>query len=194
MADHCGKCCHLEWNNKERYSSRDKYWCKEKRRYVEPTESSCYYYLEDKSKNNDGGYTPSGCYITTIVVEILGYDDNCELLYILRNFRDNMLKTNINYLPILFHYDVIGPIICEYIKLEKNKYRLCLGLLEHFLIPCVELIKENKIEEAISVYTNMVNHLKDNYEIAEITITIPDEYQLEDIGKGRIRQPKTSEN
>jgi len=192
MADHCGNCCHLDWNNKEKYSSRDKYWCKDKKRYVEPTDTSCDYFLKDRSKPNDGGYTPSGCYITTIIVDILGYEDNCEVLNVLRNFRDNVLKTNIKYLPLLFEYDIIGPIICEYIKSEKNNEQLCLGLLKHFLIPCVNLIKENKFEEAVEVYRNLVLHLRSNYEIILTDIIIPDDYSIEDIGKGRIRQPKTS--
>lgn len=193
MADNCGKCLYVEWDNKERYTSKDRYWCKEKCRYVEPTDTSCYAFMEDKSKQNDGGYQPSGCYITTIVVDILGYEDNCEVLNVLRNFRDTTLKANVDYLPLLFEYDKIGPIITEHIRKEKNNFILCAGLLKHFLIPCTKAIKEEKIEEAIKIYQNMVIHLNDTYDLPSINITIPENYDLETLGKARVRHIKTSE-
>lgn len=191
----CGECLKVDLNNKSRYD--DKYYCREKCRYVSLSDGEANYcrsFSYNGGNKSTDGYTPSGCYITTIVVDILGYEDNCEVLQVLRNFRENYLKTNIEYLPLLFEYDIVGPLIAKYIKLEKNKYQLCLNLMKYFLLPCVHLIKEEKYKEAIEVYKNMVLHLKDNYDIVDITITIPDEYRLEDVGKGRIRQPKTSEN
>lgn len=196
MAEICGECLYLDFNNKDGYSSKDKYYCNEMHRYVEPTDRACRYYSYDKSHNNDknkGGYQPSGCYITTIIVEILGYEDNCEVLNILRNFRDTTLKTNIDYLPLLFEYDKVGPIICEHIRNEKNNERFCLGLLQYFLIPCVQAIKEEKTEEAISIYQNMVMYLNDIFDLPSIEIKAPESYDLETLGKGRIRQIKTSE-
>ena len=44
MADICGECLKLDWNNKEKYSSRAKYSCNELRKYVEPTDRACRYY------------------------------------------------------------------------------------------------------------------------------------------------------
>lgn len=184
----CSQCIYVEWDNKERYTSKDRYWCKDMRRYVEKTDRACKYFVLDESKKNDGGYQPSGCYITTIIVEILGYEDNCEVLNVLRNFRDTTLKTNIDYLPLLFEYDKVGPIICECLKNEKNNYRFCLGLLEHFLIPCVKAIKEEKIEEAINIYQNMVMYLNDEFNLPTIEIKAPESYDLETLGKGRIRK------
>lgn len=190
--DKCAKCLNLEWDNKERYTSIDRYWCKEKRRYVEPTDSSCYYFLEDKSKSQSGGYQQSGCYITTIVVNILGYADDCELLTTLRSFRDNILKLNPDYLPILIEYDRVGPIISEYLRM-KNDQKFCLELVQNFLIPCTKLIQEGHVEAAVETYKNMVLFLKETFEIPELVIETTVDIDLETLGKGRIRQPKTSE-
>lgn len=190
--DKCAKCLNLEWDNKERYTSTDRYWCKEKRKYVEPTDSSCYYFLEDKSKSTSGGYQQSGCYITTIVVNILGYADDCELLTTLRSFRDNTLKLNPDYLPILFEYDRIGPVISKYLR-QQNNQKFCLELVQNFLIPCTKLIQEEKVEDAVEIYRNMVLFLKETFEIPELVVDASVEYNLENLGKGRIRQPKTSE-
>ena len=123
MAEFCGDCIHLDWNNKERYTSIDRYYCDLKGKYVETKDYSCWSYSEDKNrtKGNDNSYTPSGCYITTIVCNILAYDDNCELLTILRDFRDNYLKTNHNYIPLLLEYDKIGPLISEEINKINTK-------------------------------------------------------------------------
>ena len=118
MVKSCGECLYLDWNNKEKWTSKDRYWCRERRRYVETTDRACNYAMEDKSKNSNTGYTRAGadCYITTMVVDILGYDDNCELLQTLRSFRENYLRTHIEYLPLLVQYDVVGPLISKYIK------------------------------------------------------------------------------
>ena len=202
MADMCGQCLNIDWDNKEQHTSRVRYYCNEMRKYVEPKDSSCRYFDEDKSitQNDSGGfqqsgikYNQSGCYITTIIVNILGYPDDCELLTVLRNFRDNTLKTNINYLPLLFEYDRIGPIITNYIIREKNNHIFALGLLNHFLLPCTYAIKQNNIEEAIEIYKNMVMYLNDTFNLPTIEIKNPTTYDLETLGKGRIRQPKTSE-
>jgi len=194
--DLCGECLKLDWSNKERYSSKDRYYCKERYRYVEPTNRACSYFSYNKGlnqKSNNGSYTPSGCYITTIVCDILGYPDNCELLTLLRNFRDNTLKYDPNYLSILLEYDIIGPTISKRIKAEKNHYGLALGLLNHFLIPVANYIKSGDVESAVEAYTNMVNYLRDDFELPNYFINVNHDIDYETLGKGRIRDLKTSE-
>ena len=189
----CAQCVHLEWNNKEKYSSVERYWCKELHRYKE-TEDKCRYFVLDKSQKNTGGYKPGGCYITTIVCDILGYEDNCELLEVLRNFRDNYLKLHVEYLPILFEYDKIGPLISEHILKEKNNYPFALGLMKYFLIPCANKIKEENYDSAINIYKNLVIYLNDEFNLPNIVIDTNEEVDLKVIGKGRVRKLKESEN
>jgi len=184
----CGECINIDWKSKSSYIDNS-YWCSELKKYVKPTDYSCRYFVQDKSQKVES----SGCYITTIVCDILGYEDNCELLQLLRKFRDTTLKTNAEYLPLLFEYDTIGPVISECIKNEKNNDVIALGLLKHFLLPCAKLIKEEKIEEAIDVYKNMVTYLHDEFNLSYMDIVIPKEFDYETLGKGRIRNLKTSE-
>lgn len=195
MADYCGECGHLDYNNKERYTSRDRYYCNYQHKYVELTDKGCYKFMKDpsKCKSSSGSYTPSGCFITTIVCGILGYEDNCELLCILRNFRDTTLKADPKYLELLLEYDSIGPRISAEIENEANNKVLCLGLLTYFLIPCANAIKEGNIEEAVAIYKNMVVQLHDDYNLPVIKVNTNQPYDLETLGKARIRQPKTSE-
>ena len=195
MADFCGECAHLDWNNKERYTSRDRYYCDYQHKYVELTEKGCYKFMKDpkKCKSDSGTYTPSGCYITTIICDVLGYSDDCEILNTLRNFRDTVLKRDENNLSLLLEYDFIGPQISEYILREENNKEFCFGLLNHFLIPCTEAIITGTHDEAIAIYKNMVVYLNDEFNLPSVSIDTNQEYDLETLGKGRIRQPKTSE-
>lgn len=188
-------CCDCEELNrkdeyKEWFSSETKYKCKTCWEYKKLTDPACRYFKP--LKKDTGSYTPSGCFITTIVCNILGYEDDCELLTLLRDFRDNTLKANPEYIPILLQYDQIGPLISEGIQKEPNHDRLCLGLMTYFLLPCANAIKEGNIPEAVAIYQNMVVQLSGDFEIPITNISATQDYDLETIGKGRIRTPQTS--
>lgn len=189
---YCCDCEELNRNDtyKPWFSDETKYKCKVCYEYKSLTDPACRFIKP--LKKDTGSYTPSGCFITTIVCNILGYEDNCELLTLLRDFRDNTLKTNPEYIPILLQYDKIGPLISEGIQKEPNHDRLCLGLMTYFLIPCANAIKEGNISEAVEIYQNMVVQLSGDFEIPITSISASEDYDLETIGKGRIRTPQTS--
>ena len=193
MSQVCSQCLNLDFTNKEKYCSKDRYWCKKRHEYREPGEIICPYdfiYNPNCNKAPKDGYTPSGCYITTIVCNVLGYSDDCELLTTLRNFRDNFLKLNINYLPLLLEYDIVGPKISEEIINIPDNYNFCLNLMKNFLLPCASYINNNNFDVAINTYQNMVLYLMKKFGITHpIITTIPDNYDLNNIGKGRIRKP-----
>lgn len=196
MAEICGNCLMLDWSNKEKYSSKDKYWCKEQRRYVESTDRSCRYYSYDKSSNknnSNSGYTSTGCSFSTIVRDILGYADNCELLNLLREFRENILKQNLQFLPILLEYDQISPLINEKIKVDENNYKFSLEFVQKFLSPFAIEFKNGNTENALLIYQNMFSYLKTTFGFDNITIDLNASYDLETLGKGRIRKLNTSE-
>lgn len=180
----CGQCIKLDWSNKERYTCKDKYWCKEGRGYKEPTDRACSYdfVLDESKKPKD-----SDCFITTVVCNILGYNDDCEVLTVLRDFRENFLKKDDEYIPLLLEYDQIGPKISYLIAKEKDNFRQAAGLLKFFLQPCVKKIKERKYEEAIDIYRTMVMHLKDSYGLEEEEIEIPEIIDIKNLGKARKR-------
>ncbi len=194
MAEYCGQCAHLDLKNKESYTTRDRYYCDKCHRYQELTEKACYNFLRNPSQGKEtGGYTPSGCYITTIVVNTLGYDDNCTLLNILRDFRDRVLKVSPEYISILMEYDIVGPMISERIQNHPCKMSLSMALMERYLIPCVDLIKNKMYKEAIATYTEMVEMLKTLFQLKDYqspTKVDISSLDYETLGKGRIRTPK----
>lgn len=195
MADMCGQCLNIDWSNKEQYTSRNRYYCDEMRKYVDPKDSACGYFDEDKSKTKEQieGFTPSGCSYSVIIRDILGYPDNCEMLNLFRNFRENYLKKNNAYIPLLLEYDQISPIICKHLENCEDKINYSLRLMQNFLIPCSYSIKSGNNEEAIAIYQNFWNSLKTKFGLENTKIELNDNYNLETLGKGRIRQPKTSE-
>ena len=195
MADICGECLYLDYGNKERYSSKDKYYCNEMRRYVEPSDRACRYYSYDRGHNekNNGGYTPSGCSFSVIIRDILGFADNCEMLNMLRNFRENILKKNENFIPILIEYDQISPLIAKRLPEDENNYSYCLRFFQNFLLPFAYSFKNNDMESALQIYKNMFGALKEKFGFENIEINLNTPYNLETLGKGRVRELKANE-
>ena len=153
MADVCAKCAYLNWNNKSSRSV-ECYWCKEVGRYVEPTERACRYYIEKPKQTN------SGCFITTVVVDILGYDDDCYILQTLRKFRDKFLQINSEYHNLLLTYDAIGPLISENLRNSDSKEEISLLVSQYYLLPICRYIESGDYYSAISSYIKMVKFLQ----------------------------------
>ena len=187
MADKCGTCLNL--NLKEKSAYGDKYWCRERKNYFEVSDYACSYYNEDPNRVRNS----SDCYITTIICNVLGYDDNCELLNTLRDFRDNYLKAHPEYYDLLLEYDITGPQISHCIFADENKYPLALIISQAYLVPCANYIKNGNFEEAITIYKNMVHHLMQCYNIAPVKInkramTI----DMDLLGKARTRHQRVN--
>ena len=138
--------------------------------------SSCRYYRE--SNKSDKQYESdferledksSNCYITTIVVDILGYDDNCDYLNTLRFFRDNVLQKDDKYISLLKDYDVYGPIIASELSLLENDRRFltATAMFQGFIIPTCNAIMKYDYTKAIDMYIYMVLYLKDILSIEE---------------------------
>ena len=106
-------CTYYRWNGG---SFTGDYWCDKNDKRVDSDTYSKYcrgYYYSDcpvyKRSDSSGG-----CFITTIVCNVLGKSDDDKVLNNLRYFRDNVLKKDECYRYILIDYDNIGPVIaCE---------------------------------------------------------------------------------
>lgn len=184
----CAHCNNLNMGDKKTdYYGKDMYFCKENRTYIKLDSHICSSIKADsKIINSYGSYNPSGCYITTIVCDILGYPDDCELLNTLRDFRDNYMKKNNYQIPLLQQYDELGPHISKGIYNDPNRDIVALDLLKYNLIPCAEEIKNKNYDAAISIYTNMVDELNDIYNLNSIEVDYDKPYDIETLGKARV--------
>ena len=134
-------------------------------------------------------YGPSsgGCFITTIVCDILNKEDSCKVMMTLRNFRDNVLQKDKKYFEILKNYDVIGPVIAKKILNEENKSQMAKVIYVYELLPVVKLINEKKYNEAISSYSIMTKRLMHHYNLDGMCDVV--EYDVTDatkLGHGKL--------
>ena len=182
MANFCSECALYDSNGTPKWG--DEHYCSKKGKYLKPTTSACSSFVKNNAKE---GYQRAGCYITTIVCNILGYPDDCNLLVTLKDFRENYLKQNSEYLPLLIEYDQIGPIISDSIVNDPDAKITAIENTRNFLIPCVEAIKAGNLDKAIEIYKSLVLLLKLKYALLRTPIDYTISEPLEILGKGRIR-------
>lgn len=182
MANLCGECA--LYDSKGTVKWGNEHYCEKEGKYYPPTKQACSSFIKNNQKE---GYQRAGCYITTIVCNILGYADDCELLNILRDFRENYLKQNSEYLPLLIEYDQIGPIISNAISNDPDAIIAAIETTRNFLIPCVQAIKSQKFAKAIEIYKSMVLLLKIKYNLLGVAIDYTTPEPIETLGKARIR-------
>lgn len=201
LESYCAACTYLG----ERADYSGKYWCSSKGENHYASDPKCYSFCEAYSRSNSArenmysnsaSHSGGGCYITTMVCEILGYKDNNYYLQTLRNFRDNKMKPNINYIPLLMTYDVVGPKIANNLKYDYNNKDLANYFFDNYIVRSVEAIEENRDAEAIQLYTRMTNLLINFYNIDINNIVMPNvnEIDMNSLGHGRVRRRVLSSN
>ena len=85
-----------------------KYWCSEQREDRYANDAKCRSFCEAYGRSNysrqnmyniSADASNSGCYLTTMMCQLLGYDDNNYYLNNLSYFRDNVMKKVVNIFP-----------------------------------------------------------------------------------------------
>lgn len=130
--------------------------CREKRKNSQNNYSS-------KTTNHSSSYS-SGCYITTAVCEYYGKSDDCVELKMLRVFRDKWLAAQPEGLTLIHQYYDEAPVIVEWLKKSNQYEELCSYLLNQYIFPCVQLVKEGEYQKCKSMYQEMVKELKERRE------------------------------
>lgn len=202
MVRQCGYCVYMDVSN----IKEGQFKCEKKGvwKFANSDEAnSCYSYCErfrkdmnlgDKAINESVSYIAShqsynatGCYITTIVVNILGLPDNCIELETLRKFRCEYLQKDSKYADLLIKYDALGPVIARVIANLDNAFDVASDLYMAYIKGTVLYLKNGKIDEAIEIYTEMMNNLIKEYLSSYlIPNTIKKDYDLSQSGHGRM--------
>lgn len=191
--DYCAECTYL----KETPSSYGKYWCTKKGEdhYADDSvcgreckaynrSDSCISNMISYSKNNR---STGGCYITTILCEILNMPDNNIFLTELREFRENYMKSSLLNILILQTYDTYGPTIAKMINNDANKNELASHVLTRYLYPAVSCILEGEYEAAKMAYIDMTNWLCEHYGIYFNIDTKINTSNYSNLGHGRVK-------
>ena len=194
MQQECGRCVYLDTHDKKEVGDwfngyHDEYKCTDKRKYVGLHEGKNCRYFREAPQNQS-----SGCFITTVVVNVLKHDDNCKILSTLRRFRDDVLTTDEDGLSLLRMYDVLGPQISECISNDEDKLLLSYKLFANFIAPAAEFVKKCDFEKAKCLYVRMVHFLQIRYNIClnYNNYVYDDNVTIEDMGHGTARVHKVS--
>ena len=104
-----------------------------------------------------------GCFITTAVMKHMSgeFDDNCEELTILRNFRDTYLAAQPGGPALIKEYYATAPAIVEKVSEREDSGQVWKILHRNYISKAVAQIKEGKDVEAFDTYVNMIDWLKE---------------------------------
>lgn len=152
----CLDCAWLDMNDSNRWDSSE-YWCSVRRYYVRPNSASC-----DKLKKKG---STGGCYLTTAMCNILGFEDHCEVLDTLRAFRDDYMKNTDECKPLLEDYDNVGPVISKYLDEDTDRVQTSLVMLNSYIKPAIDFIDAKNYDAAIDVYKDMTLSLMEFYDL-----------------------------
>lgn len=113
------------------------------------------------------GFRTKLCYITTAVCKSLHKTADCYELELLRDYRDNYLRSKPEGEQIIEKYYDVAPTIVKRIDKSddaEEKYRY---IWEHYLRPCVVAIESGELEVCGRTYMDMVEELRGQYMITE---------------------------
>lgn len=148
-----------------------------------------YYYPGDSCSHQNPREINSGCYITTIVCDVLGFADDCNVLDTLRSFRNNVLQKDSKYYNLLLEYDMIGPDIAYFIKKEyekTNDIEMWVQFYNFYLQPTVNYINNGEFDSAVNRYKGMVETLKDYFGLQDLHYNIFN-YDISNGGHGQLK-------
>ena len=152
---YCAACTYMS----ERGSG--KYWCERKGEDRYASDPKCYNFCEAYSRSNyarenmyesSRNSSSSGCYLTTIMCKILKYPDNNYYLNTLRKFRDEVMKPNPKYIPLLLTYDNIGPMIANSLEHDSAKKEIAYTFFTHYITQAVNAIENKKYETVYKLF------------------------------------------
>ena len=156
-------------------------YCNFKKMRRSPSDSCSYHF--------ERGAYHSSCFITTVVCKILGYDDNCFALESLRGLRDDFMQPNEKYKEDLFEYDTVGPQIATILGNDYKETKddtVARNLYLTYILPASIEAKQDKPNNAITIYKRMTNMLKETYNIKSNEELLK-EYDQSKGGHGHLR-------
>lgn len=104
-----------------------------------------------------------GCFITSACVEGRGLTDDCDALQTLRVLRDKHRLYDPGFAALVEEYYKVAPAIVKAINDRQDTTAQYEELFRTMVKPCVDMIKDNRENEAIKLYTQVVLRLKQQY-------------------------------
>ena len=198
MAHTCSECTYLDLD-KEYDTGDGRFWCETKYEWHYADEAECWRYCTAYSRSSKTAesyknysrdkQSSGGCFITTIVCEILGLKDDDKVLKSLRSFRDNKMQKEARYRNLLAQYDIVGPIISNKIREDKLRDTLAVALFQTSIKKVSEFIENKEYLNAVKLYSEMTEGLIEYYNInRKVTIKELNEMDVKKSGHGNFQK------
>lgn len=169
----CGGCEYLDINNvyytgSGLFGGHYEYMCALRGKGYTKWDDKCWDYSAVSPTRVDCAeryYTFTGrkyYYILTAICNVLGIKQGDGLF---QNFKTliQIVRSDINTFDKAINYDIYGPMIADRIEQDPNKVELCKDLLANYLSKAFVAIADNRLEDAISIYEEMVRFLQIRY-------------------------------
>lgn len=111
-----------------------------------------------------------GCFITTVIVNILGMADDCIEIETLRNFRNDVMQKDEAYLSLLAQYDIVGPKIAVAIFESEKSKEIASAAFVKFIVPVSNYIQNGDFALATELYTQMVKYYQNAFGIEDVLL------------------------
>lgn len=145
------------------------YWCDKKNEQIDSDIYSryCRGYSYDECPIYKQSDYSSGCFLTTIVCDILKRDDHDSVLNTMRGFRDNVLQKDQKYFNILKDYDYIGPLLAYKLSQDSKREMIASKIYDYSLTRIAVQINKQNYEQAVTLYQAMTLFFIDHYGFRE---------------------------
>lgn len=113
-----------------------------------------------------GSSSGSGCFLTSACIEAMGLPDDCDELTTLRQFRDGWLKNQPFGQEAIWQYYAIAPQIVNAVRTATDSKQVYRGIYDHMIMPCVQLIRAQKMNQAYETYRQYTAALAKQYGVS----------------------------
>lgn len=114
------------------------------------------------SNSSGSSNSDEGCYLTTACIIARNLPDNCDELQTLRSYRDTYLRNRKKGPDEIKEYYEIAPKIVSKINSFSDSANKWNELYLRLVVPCVEMIKDGKFEEAYELYKSTTLSMKES--------------------------------
>ena len=186
----CSECTYLKTDDPDSYG---RFYCEKKYERHLATDIECGRFCRAYSRDNgtirnteeysnSHSSNGSGCYLTTMMCNILKMPDDNPFLNKMRNFRNNYLQKDEKYREILVQYDIIGPMIASKLNNDKKRVEIAATYFYTYIKQIIKYLDSKEYEKAIVLYIDMTSNLISYYNLGIIKIS-DEEIKYADIEK-----------
>jgi TPR repeat protein len=105
----------------------------------------------------------SACFLTTATCQVMGYEDDCDVLQTFRLYRDRILAQQKGGNDLIANYYNLAPKILEKIDADKQPELVYQHMWNHYIKPAYNLLQNKQYNEAQKLYIELVTLLQNKY-------------------------------